>query len=794
MRRLLTEPSRLLAVDLDYRETVSRVASLMLSNLADWCVVETIDAEGSSIQVAIAHHDARKRELAQEMRRLYPPRADRLDIARRVLATGRAELVRDVSDALLTHVAQNASHLHMLRELAPRSLIVVPLQARGRVLGTIQLANAASGRRFTAEDLALARDLARRAALGIDNARLHESEQDARRNAERTVARIGRLQAVTAALSGAVTPRAVAEVLVGQGAAAVGADGGFVRLLTADALRLSLIATVGTSSHFASSYASLPLTSPLLDAVVFRSGAGGYFESAAAVRAMSSEFAREHEAKGHEAIAFVPLLGLGGPIGLMALTFAGIRTFDDDDRELLKAMAGQCAQALERAQLYEAERLARAAAELATERKIRLQLLAAELAEALTRTQVAEVAVTQGIASTDADAGALQLLTDDGKMLEIVSEQGPDRALIEAGWRRFSTALKLPSTDALRTLEPVFIESEDDIRDNYPHVESYPLRLEAPAGLHARAGAHIPLVVSGRPLGVLFLGFSRARRFSDSQRSFALALGRQCAQALQRSQLYEAELEGRDRLSRLVERLQEGVVSVDPAGRVEFASSTAKHMLSAAALEQGHRVPEAWLGFPLRSFVAGLLDADACVVEVQVASPDGGQVFNVTGIPAARSEAVLLVVTDVSARERRLRVEREFIDNAAHELRTPLAAITSAIERMVYHSGAFLNADLDKASEANERNSFVIVTATGVRFAVVQIAGLVARRIVPFVREGAAIGAGQRIGMIRFGSRVDVYLPDGAQPLVHEGQTAIAGETVLAEFKAAEAGRAFRAS
>ena len=126
-----------------------------------------------------------------------------------------------------------------------------------------------------------------------------------------------------------------------------------------------------------------------------------------------------------------------------------------------------------------------------------------------------------------------------------------------------------------------------------------------------------------------------------------------------------------------------------------------------------------------------------------------------------------------------------------HVNRSPVGG---RIERMVYHSGAFLTADLDKASEANERNSFVIVTATGVRFAVVQIAGLVARRIVPFVREGAAIGAGQRIGMIRFGSRVDVYLPDGAQPLVHEGQTAIAGETVLAEFKAAEAGRAFRAS
>jgi phosphatidylserine decarboxylase len=125
-----------------------------------------------------------------------------------------------------------------------------------------------------------------------------------------------------------------------------------------------------------------------------------------------------------------------------------------------------------------------------------------------------------------------------------------------------------------------------------------------------------------------------------------------------------------------------------------------------------------------------------------------------------------------------------------HVNRSPVAG---RIQRMVYTPGAFISADLDKASEANERNAFVIAHAAGVRFIVVQIAGLVARRIVPFVREGETVGAGQRVGMIRFGSRVDVYLPDGARLLVHEGQTAIAGETVLAEFKTAEPGRASRA-
>ena len=101
------------------------------------------------------------------------------------------------------------------------------------------------------------------------------------------------------------------------------------------------------------------------------------------------------------------------------------------------------------------------------------------------------------------------------------------------------------------------------------------------------------------------------------------------------------------------------------------------------------------------------------------------------------------------------------------------------IERMVYTPGKFINADLDKASEDNERNSLVIACG-GARIGVVQIAGLIARRIVPFVREGGVISSGERIGLIRFGSRVDVYLPVGVRPLVVEGQTAIAGETVVA--------------
>jgi phosphatidylserine decarboxylase len=122
-----------------------------------------------------------------------------------------------------------------------------------------------------------------------------------------------------------------------------------------------------------------------------------------------------------------------------------------------------------------------------------------------------------------------------------------------------------------------------------------------------------------------------------------------------------------------------------------------------------------------------------------------------------------------------------------HVNRSP---VSGRIERIVYTPGKFINADLDKASEDNERNGFVIDTGT-VRVGVVQIAGLIARRIISFVAEGQPIAAGERIGMIRFGSRVDVYLPDGLSPLVAEGQSAIAGETVLADARLNNDGRTF---
>ncbi|KQY19676.1 phosphatidylserine decarboxylase [Rhizobium sp. Root482] len=113
------------------------------------------------------------------------------------------------------------------------------------------------------------------------------------------------------------------------------------------------------------------------------------------------------------------------------------------------------------------------------------------------------------------------------------------------------------------------------------------------------------------------------------------------------------------------------------------------------------------------------------------------------------------------------------------------APMRGTIRRISYRAGKFVNAELDKASHENERNGLAIETSHGT-IGVIQIAGLVARRIICWSRETDTLQAGERFGLIRFGSRLDVFLPDGAQPRVSLGQTAIAGETVLAEFGSAK--------
>lgn len=155
-----------------------------------------------------------------------------------------------------------------------------------------------------------------------------------------------------------------------------------------------------------------------------------------------------------------------------------------------------------------------------------------------------------------------------------------------------------------------------------------------------------------------------------------------------------------------------------------------------------------------------------------IVSPADGLVTMIERVPVPRE----IAGPDGLNEEMRVRVSIFMSVFDVHINRTPVAG---TIRQVVYIAGKFLNADLDKASEENERQHFVVETRDGLRVGFTQIAGLVARRIVTFVKPGDMVAAGQRIGLIRFGSRVDVFLPDDYAPQVALGQRCIAGETLI---------------
>lgn len=154
-----------------------------------------------------------------------------------------------------------------------------------------------------------------------------------------------------------------------------------------------------------------------------------------------------------------------------------------------------------------------------------------------------------------------------------------------------------------------------------------------------------------------------------------------------------------------------------------------------------------------------------------IVSPADGLVTMIAEVPVPRELAADLGATHLT----RVSVFMSVFD--VHINRSPIAG---TIRQVVYISGKFLNADLDKASDENERQHFVVEGHDGRKVGFTQIAGLVARRIMGFVKAGDMVAAGQRVGLIRFGSRIDVYLPAGYAPQVALGQRAIAGETILA--------------
>lgn len=366
--RFLAEASQLLGTSLEYEETLRTVVRLAVPEFADWCAVDILGRDGTLDRLAIAHADPEKVKVAQALRERYPPRPDDPEQRLyRVLRSGQAEIIAEVTPQMLEAGAVDPEHVSMLRALGLRSAILAPIHVREHSLGVITFVNAESARTYERDDLVVAQELAGRAGLAIENAQLHLAERQARRHAEHAGDRMARLQAITAGLSEAVTPAAVAEVIVEQGVAALNAAHGSLFLRVGE--KLELMRSVGVLDDVARTFRTMRLDADIPIAEAVRTGQMILLGTRAERDAQFPSLREVRERMGTGALVAVPLRSVGEVIGCLALGWREERAFTGEERDFLSSLARQCAQALERAWLYETEHEAREAAEAASQAK-----------------------------------------------------------------------------------------------------------------------------------------------------------------------------------------------------------------------------------------------------------------------------------------------------------------------------------------------------------------------------------------------------------------------------------------
>jgi PAS domain S-box-containing protein len=367
--RFLAEASTTLASSLDYETTLSTVARLAVPHFADWCGVDIADRDGTLNRLAVAHTDPEKVIWAHEIYERYPPDPNETQGLYNVFRTGESEFYPDIPDELLVRFARDEEHLKIMRKIGFCSVMLVPLKTQGKTLGVLTFVNSEKSRHHSLEDLALAEDLANRAALAVDNARLYRAEKQTRQAAERTSDLLKRLQSVSESLSQALTPSQVASAVVEQGLNSLGAHAGTIACLNEAGTDLELVGAVNFPEDVVSKWKKFPLSAsvPIADAV--REKSPVIVESFAEWSNIYPGLGPLASVTGSQALVAFPLIVEERMIGAMGLSFSKPQKFSEEDRAFMLALAHQCAQALERARLYETEKHLRTQAETANRMK-----------------------------------------------------------------------------------------------------------------------------------------------------------------------------------------------------------------------------------------------------------------------------------------------------------------------------------------------------------------------------------------------------------------------------------------
>jgi PAS domain S-box-containing protein len=675
-RRLIAEASEQLASSLDYETTLSNVAALVVPALADWCVIDIVGEEGGAIQrLAVAHQDSAKVERAKELIEQLPidPEASRGPGA--VIRTQRPEVTPEISDdELEKRYADRPTVLAELRSLGLRSYMTVPLVVRRRALGAITLVSAESGRRYGEADLAIALDLARRAATAVDNALLYR-EALVKESQVRFVAEAGGLlselldyDATLAAIARLAVPRIADWCIVDV------VDGAEIRRVAVAAHdEDSQQALEELRQHYPPTW-----DSPQPAARALREGAPVIIENFDPERLEETVIDDQHlrimqTLDPHSAVA-MPLLARGEKVG--AITFAwsqSRRRYSERDLPLMEDLATRAALAVDNARLYARERATGDQLAFLAEMS---SVLASSLDYETTLANVAQLIVPQF-----ADWCAVDIVAEDGS-IERIAVVHKDPAKEE--WARQSREFHPPdpteregTARVVRTGEPMLYHRITDelLQQTAPGPDN--LRVLRELGM--ASAMVVPMKARGRTLGALMLVSSDPERlYDDDALTFAEHLGRRSATAVDNALLYRRS-EQRAQAARALAFVADGVLLVDEDGIVRIWNAAAEVITGLPEREVvGRSVEDAIYGW------------DAVEAHIPVAAGPGTPRAETVPVELARGERWLSISAvslpggtvyafrDLTEEHRVERLKSEFVSTISHELRTPLAAIYGA--------------------------------------------------------------------------------------------------------------------
>ena len=529
---ILAHASLVLGRSLDMRATAEAIARAALPKFADWAVVDAINAEGKLGRLALAHVDTEMVAAALELDRRWPPKYDETNGVHAVARTGVPVILSEIRDGDFAPLARDAEHFAAWRAFNVRSCISVPLQAGDETLGVLTLFRTEGGRRYSTDDLPLARELGRRAATALINARLFERERNARAEAEAARKRTDLLQRLSASLTRVLTRDDVTTVVLTHLVRALGAVTGTVMELSQHGDELLLRGTVGLDPVSRHRFARVGLDARVPASVVARTGQAMFIANHDEWTARFGDAPTAAPEDAGRAWAALPLFVENRLLGVMTLTLDGPRTFPEDERRLVRAFADLCAQALERARMYEGEREARALAE-------RLQEITAVLGDAATLGDVADTVIRATIVAMQADSVALVLRDpppgDDWARIVRAFGLPPD---VISEFSRFPLSGSGVTSIVLRSGETLVVERRDG-------PQGLDARFGDLANLWSRLGTHAlltePLRLAERTVGALSVTFNQRRVFSEADRAFVVALAQQTTHAIERVRLLERE-------------------------------------------------------------------------------------------------------------------------------------------------------------------------------------------------------------------------------------------------------------